>query len=54
MRRINGQRVPEDIHAAHAELLIDRALRAAQLASPFNPESDEMAMLNAAQSGWLS
>jgi len=50
----NGQRVPEDIHAAHAELLIDRALRAAQLASPFNPESDEMAMLNAAQSGWLS
>jgi len=26
----NGQRVPEDIHAAHAELLIDRALRAAQ------------------------
>ena len=50
----NGQRVPEDIHTAHAELLIDRALRAAQLASPFNPEAGEMAIMNAAQSGWLS
>src|SRR5574343_75264 len=49
----NGQRVPEDIHAAHAELLIDRALRAAQQNSPFNPAGDEMAILNAAQSGWL-
>src|SRR5574343_746668 len=49
----NGQRVPEDIHAAHAELLIDRALRAAQQHSPFNPAGDEMAILNAAQSGWL-
>ncbi|WP_147692538.1 flagellar biosynthesis protein FlhF [Vogesella mureinivorans] len=49
----NGQRVPEDIHAAHAELLIDRALRAAQNNSPFNPAGDEMAIMNAAQSGWL-
>ena len=49
----NGQRVPEDIHAAHAELLIDRALRAAQQHSPFNPSGDELSLVNAAQSGWL-
>ncbi|SCK06187.1 flagellar biosynthesis protein FlhF [Vogesella sp. LIG4] len=49
----NGQRVPEDIHAAHAELLIDRALRAAQQQSPFNPSGDELGLVNAAQSGWL-
>ncbi|WP_174875507.1 flagellar biosynthesis protein FlhF [Vogesella oryzae] len=49
----NGQRVPEDIHAAHAELLIDRALRAAQQHSPFSPSGDELNLVNAAQSGWL-
>lgn len=51
----NGQRVPEDIHAAHAELLIDRAMRAALQNSPFNADGQgEAAILSAAQSGWLS
>lgn len=49
----NGQRVPEDLHCANADFLIDRALRAGQLATPFHGQSNEIPMINAAQSGWL-
>ena len=49
----NGQRVPEDLHGANPDYLIDHALRAAQLASPFTPRSAELPIVNAAQSGWL-
>ncbi|AXK38148.1 flagellar biosynthesis protein FlhF [Crenobacter cavernae] len=50
----NGQRVPEDLHLASASYLIDRALKAPQLpASPFEMQANEMAIMNAAQAGWL-
>ncbi|MGL6072490.1 flagellar biosynthesis protein FlhF [Craterilacuibacter sp.] len=49
----NGQRVPEDLHSANADFLIDRALRAAQLSTPFRGQPDEIPIINAAQSGWL-
>ncbi|WP_406849970.1 flagellar biosynthesis protein FlhF [Chromobacterium phragmitis] len=49
----NGQRVPEDLHAANAAFLIDRAMRAQQIASPFSLQTDEMPIMQAAQAGWL-
>ena len=49
----NGQRVPEDLHAAHGSFLIDRALKAPYNASPFALLNDELQILNSAQAGWL-
>jgi len=49
----NGQRVPEDLHAAHGNFLIDRALKAPHSASPFSLLNDELQIMNAAQAGWL-
>ena len=39
----NGQRVPEDIHAAHANLLVHRSLRAAST-NTYQLQSDEVAL----------
>ncbi|MEN6078847.1 flagellar biosynthesis protein FlhF [Chromobacterium piscinae] len=49
----NGQRVPEDLHSANAAFLVDRAMRAQQIASPFALQADEMSIMQAAQAGWL-
>ncbi|MFC4488038.1 flagellar biosynthesis protein FlhF [Chromobacterium aquaticum] len=49
----NGQRVPEDLHAAHAGFLVDRAMRSQQQNSPFTLQADELPIMNAAQAGWL-
>ncbi|KJH68000.1 flagellar biosynthesis protein FlhF [Chromobacterium violaceum] len=49
----NGQRVPEDLHSANAAFLVDRAMRAQQIASPFTLQADEMSIMQAAQAGWL-
>ncbi|WP_215777599.1 flagellar biosynthesis protein FlhF [Paludibacterium sp. B53371] len=49
----NGQRVPEDLHSAHGNFLVDRALKAPHSNSPFAMQHDEMQILNAAQAGWL-
>ncbi|OHX16082.1 flagellar biosynthesis protein FlhF [Chromobacterium amazonense] len=49
----NGQRVPEDLHSANAAFLVDRAMRAQQIGSPFSLQGDELPIMNAAQSGWL-
>ena len=49
----NGQRVPEDLHAAHAGFLVDRAMRSQQQHSPFTLQADELPIMNAAQAGWL-
>lgn len=49
----NGQRVPEDLHSANAAFLVDRAMRAQQIGSPFSLQADELPIMNAAQSGWL-
>jgi flagellar biosynthesis protein FlhF len=49
----NGQRVPEDLHAAHAGFLVDRAMRSLQQNSPFTLQADELPIMNAAQAGWL-
>lgn len=50
----NGQRVPEDLHLSSASFLIDRALKAPQHpGSPFTLQGDELAIMNAAQAGWL-
>ncbi|QEL54229.1 flagellar biosynthesis protein FlhF [Chromobacterium paludis] len=49
----NGQRVPEDLHSANAAFLVDRAMRAQQIGSPFALQADELPIMHAAQSGWL-
>ncbi|GGY02958.1 flagellar biosynthesis protein FlhF [Paludibacterium paludis] len=49
----NGQRVPEDIHLANGSFLIERALKAPSLNSPFALQPDELPIMNAAQAGWL-
>jgi flagellar biosynthesis protein FlhF len=50
----NGQRVPEDLHLSSASFLVDRALKAPQHpGSPFTLQGDELAIMNAAQAGWL-
>ncbi|POZ62103.1 flagellar biosynthesis protein FlhF [Chromobacterium alticapitis] len=49
----NGQRVPEDLHSANAAFLVDRAMRAQQIGSPFSLQADELPIMHAAQSGWL-
>ena len=36
-----GQRVPEDLHRPNAAYLVDRALKASQLASPFTLETED-------------
>ncbi|OHX13987.1 flagellar biosynthesis protein FlhF [Chromobacterium sphagni] len=49
----NGQRVPEDLHSANAAFLVDRAMRAQQIGSPFSLQADELPIMQAAQAGWL-
>ncbi|MGC0151593.1 flagellar biosynthesis protein FlhF [Chromobacterium vaccinii] len=49
----NGQRVPEDLHAANAAFLVDRAMRAQQIGSPFALQAEELPIMQAAQAGWL-
>ncbi|UTH75029.1 flagellar biosynthesis protein FlhF [Chromobacterium sp. IIBBL 290-4] len=49
----NGQRVPEDLHSANAAFLVDRAMRAQQIGSPFSLQTEEMPIMHAAQAGWL-
>lgn len=49
----NGQRVPEDLHAAHGPFLVDRALKAPHATSPFALNQDELQIMNSAQAGWL-
>ncbi len=49
----NGQRVPEDLHQANGTFLIERALKAPSLNSPFSLQGDELPIMNAAQAGWL-
>jgi flagellar biosynthesis protein FlhF len=49
----NGQRVPEDLHAAHGNFLIDRAMKAPHSNAPFALLNDEMQIMNSAQAGWL-
>ncbi len=44
----NGQRVPEDLHAANALYLADRAFRLAQAESPYTPAEDDYPVLMAA------
>ncbi|MGH8670655.1 MAG: flagellar biosynthesis protein FlhF [Burkholderiales bacterium] len=45
----NGQRVPEDLHLANKEYLIDRAFRAG--VTPFTPQREEYALLAAVGGG---
>jgi flagellar biosynthesis protein FlhF len=45
--------VPEDLHAAHGNFLIDRAMKAPYSTSPFSLHNDEMQIMNSAQAGWL-
>lgn len=44
----NGQRVPEDLHAANALYLVDRAFRLAQIDSPYTPAEGDYPVLMAA------
>ena len=44
----NGQRVPEDLHAANALYLVDRAFRLAQIDSPYSPTEGDYPVLMAA------
>jgi flagellar biosynthesis protein FlhF len=44
----NGQRVPEDLHAANALYLVDRAFRLSQSNSPFTPDEGDYPVLMAA------
>ncbi|NJD36060.1 MAG: flagellar biosynthesis protein FlhF, partial [Betaproteobacteria bacterium] len=39
----NGQRVPEDLHLAHAHYLVDRALKPQHAAQPLNEEEWQLA-----------
>ncbi|MDN0082593.1 flagellar biosynthesis protein FlhF [Crenobacter sp. SG2305] len=49
----NGQRVPEDLHAAQPAPLIERAFAPRQAPSPFELFTDELPMMHAAQAGLL-
>ena len=50
----NGQRVPEDIHLASPNYLVDRALKSMLEASSFTPRGDEFPLAMAAAShSWL-
>jgi len=44
----NGQRVPDDLHAANALYLVDRAFRLAQVESPYTPAEGDYPVLMAA------
>ncbi|NDV12153.1 flagellar biosynthesis protein FlhF [Crenobacter caeni] len=43
----NGQRVPEDLHVASADVLVERALASASVATPFRPTAEEAAIAGA-------
>jgi len=47
----NGQRVPEDLHLASPAYLVDRALKAAQEASPFALKDDDFPLFVAGMMG---
>jgi len=47
----NGQRVPEDLHLASPVYLVDRALKAAQEASPFALKDDDFPLFVAGMMG---
>ena len=49
----NGQRVPEDLHLAKSNYLIDRAFKMAREASPYSLKSDEYQLLTSAFVGTL-
>ncbi len=44
-----GQRVPEDLHRPSAAYLVDRALKASQLASPFTLEAEDWPLFAGAE-----
>jgi len=50
----NGQRVPEDLHLAKSNYLIDRAFKMAREASPYSLKSDEYQLLTSAFVGTLN
>ncbi len=49
----NGQRVPEDLHLAKANYLLDRAFKMARETSPYSLKSDEYQLLTSAFVGSL-